>query len=39
VYPVIDRVFPIDEVVEAHRHMESDANFGKVVLTWSRGIP
>jgi putative PIG3 family NAD(P)H quinone oxidoreductase len=32
VYPVIDRVFPIDEVVEAHRHMESDANFGKVVL-------
>jgi putative PIG3 family NAD(P)H quinone oxidoreductase len=39
VYPVIERVFPIDEVVEAHRHMESDANFGKVVLTWSRGIP
>ena len=30
--PIVDRVFPIGEVREAHRYMESDANFGKVVL-------
>lgn len=29
---VIDRVFPISEVREAHRYMESNANFGKIVL-------
>jgi putative PIG3 family NAD(P)H quinone oxidoreductase len=32
VRPVIDRVFPMEDVVEAHRHMESNANFGKLVL-------
>ena len=29
---VVDRVYPLDEVAEAHRHMESNANFGKIVL-------
>ena len=31
--PVVDRVFPLEEVVEAHRYMESNANFGKIVLS------
>ena len=30
--PVIDRRFPLDEVAEAHRHMESNANVGKILL-------
>ena len=30
--PVVDRVFPLAEVADAHRHMESNANFGKIVL-------
>ncbi len=32
VKPIIDRVFPFDQIVEAHRYMESNANFGKIVL-------
>ena len=31
--PVVDRSFPLEEVAEAHRYMESNANFGKIVLT------
>lgn len=31
--PIIDRVFPITEVVEAHRRVENRTGFGKVVLT------
>jgi NADPH:quinone reductase len=31
--PVVDRVFPLEEVAEAHRYMESNANFGKIVLS------
>ncbi|HEX2910337.1 MAG TPA: NAD(P)H-quinone oxidoreductase [Chloroflexia bacterium] len=29
---VVDRVFPIQEAAEAHRYMESNQNFGKIVL-------
>jgi len=31
--PVIHGVFPLDQVVEAHRLMESSAHIGKIVLT------
>jgi NADPH:quinone reductase len=31
---VIDRVFAADEVVQAHRHMEANRNFGKILLDW-----
>jgi NADPH:quinone reductase-like Zn-dependent oxidoreductase len=30
--PVIDSRFPLDEVGDAHRRMESNANVGKIVL-------
>jgi NADPH:quinone reductase-like Zn-dependent oxidoreductase len=30
--PVVDRVFPLDEVVAAHRYLESNAQVGKVVV-------
>jgi putative PIG3 family NAD(P)H quinone oxidoreductase len=32
--PVVDRVMRFAEIREAHRIMESNENFGKVVLTW-----
>jgi NADPH:quinone reductase-like Zn-dependent oxidoreductase len=31
--PVIDRTFPFDQIVEAHRYLESNAQFGKIVVT------
>ncbi|MER5648435.1 zinc-dependent alcohol dehydrogenase family protein [Streptosporangium sp. NPDC002524] len=34
--PVVDRLFPLEDVVGAHRHMESGARFGKIVLTVTR---
>ena len=30
--PVIDSRFPLEEAAEAHRHLESSAHFGKVLL-------
>ena len=30
--PVIDRVFPLSEAVEAHHHLRNRAQFGKVIL-------
>jgi len=32
VQPIVDRVFPLAEAPAAHRHMEANANFGKIVL-------
>lgn len=31
--PVVDRLFPLEEIVQAHRHMESNTQFGKIVVT------
>ena len=31
--PVIDREFPLEQIVEAHRHMESNTQCGKIVVT------
>ncbi len=31
--PVIDRVFPLEEITQAHELMEANANFGKIVLS------
>jgi len=30
--PVVDKVYRMDEIREAHRLMESNANFGKIVV-------
>ncbi len=32
VEPVIDRVFPFNEIAAAHSHMESNSGFGKIVV-------
>jgi len=34
--PVIDSIFPIEEVAKAHEHMEQNRNFGKIVLSGFR---
>lgn len=31
-HPVVDRRFPLAEVADAHRHMEANANIGKILL-------
>ena len=31
--PIIARTFPLDQIVEAHRYLESNQQFGKVVVT------
>jgi NADPH:quinone reductase len=35
IQPVIDSVFPIEKIQDAHRRLESNETFGKVVLTMS----
>ena len=30
---VVDRSFSLDQAAEAHEYMESNANFGKIILT------
>ena len=30
--PVIDKVFKLDEVIEAHKYMESSKHIGKIIL-------
>lgn len=37
--PLIDRSFELDEVIEAHRYMENNSNFGKVVLAIASPAP
>jgi len=32
--PVLERVYPMAEVADAHRSLESNETFGKVVMTW-----
>ena len=35
--PIIDRVFPLRAAADAHRHMEANQNFGKIVLAVADG--
>src|SRR5215212_2661014 len=35
IQPVIDSVFPLEQIQDAHRRLESNETFGKVVLTMS----
>jgi len=32
--PVVERVFPMAELADAHRLLESNETFGKVIVTW-----
>jgi len=32
IVPIVEKVFPLDDVIEAHRMMEEDRHFGKIVL-------
>jgi NADPH:quinone reductase-like Zn-dependent oxidoreductase len=34
--PVIDRVFPFDQAIDAYKHLESGSHFGKVLIALSR---
>lgn len=34
---VVDRVYPASAAADAHRRMEANLNFGKLVLTWEDG--
>lgn len=37
VRPVVDRVYPLEAVAEAHRYMESNASIGKIVIDLQQG--
>ena len=32
--PVVDRVMPMADIAEAHRYLESNQSFGKIVMAW-----
>ena len=32
--PVVDGIFSVDEAADAHRRMEANRNFGKIMLDW-----
>ena len=32
--PVVDRIFHPKDAADAHRRMEADLNFGKIVMVW-----
>jgi NADPH:quinone reductase len=32
IYPVVDRTFPMDQIAQAHDHMETNSHIGKLVL-------
>ena len=34
--PIIARIFPLDQIVEAHRYLESNEQIGKIVVTVGR---
>jgi putative PIG3 family NAD(P)H quinone oxidoreductase len=34
--PIVDKVFSFDQIRDAHRLMESNATFGKIVLKWQQ---
>jgi NADPH:quinone reductase-like Zn-dependent oxidoreductase len=29
---IVDKIFPLDQIVEAHRYMEANAQMGKIVV-------
>jgi NADPH:quinone reductase-like Zn-dependent oxidoreductase len=35
----VDSTFPLEDVVEAHRHVEAERNFGRVLLTMHGDVP
>ena len=35
--PVIDRVYSVSRAADAHRRMEANRNFGKIVMVWGAG--
>lgn len=37
IIPIIEKVFPLEDVVEAHKMMEEDTHFGKIVLKIAEG--
>lgn len=37
IHPVVDRVYSFADIGEAHRQMEANQTFGKIVLVWGDG--